>query len=170
MKTIQIKINGNDITTTPDQTILQVVRKHNLDDIPTLCHDDRIEPFGSCFLCVVEVEGINRLLPSCATKVTNGMVIQTDNERIKSSRKTALELILSNHYADCIGPCIQECPAHVDAQGYIALISMGKYKEALALVKERQPHATVHRPRMRPQLRKTVAVGTAWKNPLLSTS
>ncbi len=139
MNTIQIKINGKEITTTPDKTILQVVREHNLDDIPTLCHDDRIEPFGSCFICVVEVEGVNRLLPSCATKVTDGMVITTDNDRIKASRKTALELILSNHYADCIGPCIDNCPAHVDAQGYIALISMGKYKEALALVKERNP-------------------------------
>ncbi len=139
MNMIKVNINGQEIQTTPDKTILEVVREHNLDDIPTLCHDDRIEPFGSCFLCVVEVEGMNRLLPSCATKVTDGMVITTDNDRIKSSRKTALELLLSNHYADCIGPCIDNCPAHVDAQGYIALISMGKYKEALALVKERNP-------------------------------
>lgn len=139
MNTIEVTINGTKIQTTPDKTILEVVREHNLDDIPTLCHDERIEPFGSCFLCVVEVEGVNRLLPSCATKVTDGMVIQTDNDRIRSSRKTALELLLSNHYADCIGPCVDNCPAHVDAQGYIALISMGKYEEALALVKEQNP-------------------------------
>ncbi|NOY23576.1 MAG: molybdopterin-dependent oxidoreductase [Acidobacteria bacterium] len=139
MNTIEVTINGRKIQTSPDKTILEVVREHNLDDIPTLCHDERIEPFGSCFLCVVEVEGLNKLVPSCATKLTNGMVIHTDNDRIRSSRKTALELLLSNHYADCIGPCVDNCPAHVDAQGYIALISMGKYEEALALVKDQNP-------------------------------
>ncbi len=46
---------------------------------------------------------------------------------------------MSNHYADCIGPCTNNCPAGVDAQTYIALISMGKYKEALKLVKENNP-------------------------------
>lgn len=139
MNNIEITINGKLIQTSPDKTILEVVREQNLDDIPTLCHDERIEPFGSCFLCVVEVEGLNKLVPSCATKVTKGMVIHTDNDRIRSSRKTALELLLSNHYADCIGPCVDSCPAHVDAQGYIALISMGKYEEALALIKEQNP-------------------------------
>ena len=86
MNAIEVTINGKLIQTSPDKTILEVVREHNLDDIPTLCHDERIEPFGSCFLCVVEVEGINRLLPSCATKLVDGMVIQTDNDRIRSSR------------------------------------------------------------------------------------
>jgi formate dehydrogenase major subunit len=139
MKEIKIIINGKEIHTYEGKTILEVVREHKLDDIPTLCHDKRIEPFGSCFLCVVEVKGMNRLLPSCATPVREGMEIITNNDKIHSSRKTALELLLSNHYADCIGPCINNCPANVDAQGYIALISRGKYDEALKLVKERNP-------------------------------
>lgn len=139
MKPIELTINGQKIKTTEDKTILEVVREYNLDDIPTLCHDDRLEPFGSCFLCVVEVEGLNKLIPSCATKVTNGMTVHTDNDQIRESRKMALELLLSNHYADCIAPCVDSCPSHVDAQGYIALISMGKYKEALELIKEKNP-------------------------------
>ena len=139
MKKINITINGKKITATSGKTILEVINENNIDKIPTLCHDKRIEPYGSCFLCVVEVEGIKKLIPSCCTPVTDGMIIHTDNERIKSSRKAALELLLSNHYADCIGPCTNNCPAGVDAQGYIALISMGKYRDALKLVKENNP-------------------------------
>ncbi len=139
MENIKVIINGKEITTTPDKTILEVVHGNKLDKIPTLCHDKRLEPFTSCYLCVVQIEGVNKMIPSCSTKVTNGMKIITDNDAIRSSRKTALELLFSNHYADCIGPCKESCPAGVDAQAYIALSSMGKYKEALKLVKENNP-------------------------------
>lgn len=139
MKQIKAVINGKEVVTTPGKTILEVVHENKLDKIPTLCYDKRVEPYGSCFLCVVEVEGMNKLTASCCTPIADGMKIFTDNERIRSSRKTALELLLSNHYADCIGPCINNCPANVDAQGYIALISMGKHEEALKLIKKQNP-------------------------------
>ncbi|MFH2094304.1 MAG: FAD-dependent oxidoreductase, partial [Bacteroidota bacterium] len=139
MEKITITINNKSIETVSGKTILEVVREHKLDNIPTLCHDDRIEPYGSCFLCVVEVQGLNRLVPSCATPVSNGMVITTDNGKIRESRKTALELLLSNHYADCVGPCMNNCPANVDAQGYVALIAQGRYEDALKLIKEKNP-------------------------------
>ncbi len=139
MGKIKATINGRQITTEPGKTILEVIHEHKIDRIPTLCHDSRIEPYTSCFLCVVEVEGIQKLIPSCSTMIQDKMVIHTNTERVKSSRKTALELLLSNHYADCIGPCIDHCPAHVDAQGYIALIAAGRYREAIRLVKENNP-------------------------------
>jgi len=139
MNEIKVIINGKEVITTEGKTILEVVHENKIDEIPTLCHDGRIEPYGSCFLCVVEVKGLNRLVASCCTPVANNMEITTTNERIHNSRRTALELLLSNHYADCIGPCINNCPAHVDAQGYIALISMGKYEEALKLIKQQNP-------------------------------
>jgi len=139
MEQIKVTINGKEILTTPGKTVLELVNEKKIDEIPTLCNDERIEPYGSCFLCVVEIEGLNKLVPSCCTPVANGMVIHTNNERIYNARKTALELLLSNHYADCIGPCIDNCPAHVDAQGYIALISLGRYKDALELIKKQNP-------------------------------
>lgn len=139
IKQVNITVNGQKISAPEGKTILEVVRQQKLDDIPTLCHDDRIEPYGSCFLCVVEVKGMNRLAASCCTPVAEGMDIVTDNPRIRASRKTSLELLLSNHYADCIGPCINKCPAGVDAQGYIALMSQGKYEAALKLIKQRNP-------------------------------
>jgi len=136
---ISVTINGKKIATTNDKTILDVVNEFELDKIPTLCHDKRIEPFSSCYLCAVQIEGMAKLVPSCSTVVNEGMVIHTNNDTIRKARKTAIELLMSNHYADCIGPCINNCPAHVDAQGYISLIAMGKHREALQLIKSTNP-------------------------------
>jgi formate dehydrogenase major subunit len=139
METIKLTINGQEVEAQPGRTILEVVRENELDDIPTLCHSPELEPYGSCFLCVVEVKGRWNLLPACATRVTDGMEIETSNERVISSRKTALALLLSNHYADCVSPCLLGCPAGVDAQGYIALAAMGLYREAADLIRRTNP-------------------------------
>jgi formate dehydrogenase major subunit len=136
---LKVTINHKEYPANPGQTILDVIREHEIDDIPTLCHDPKLPPYGSCYLCVVEVEGLEKLVPSCASPISDGMKIHTDNARIRQSRKTALELLLSNHYADCLGPCTQKCPAGVDVQGYIALVSAGRYKEAVKLIKEKNP-------------------------------
>ena len=116
-----------------------MVRKHNLDEIPTLCHDPRLEPYGSCFLCVVEVKGAPRLVPACVTRIRDGMEVTTRSPRIVTARKSALELLLSDHYADCVCPGQRACPAGVDIQGYMSLAALGYYKESLELVRERNP-------------------------------
>lgn len=139
MDMINLRINGVEVEARPGQTILDVVREKGLDDIPTLCHSEELEPYGSCFLCVVEVKGRPALVPSCATRVAPGMEVETRNERVRASRKTALELLLSNHYADCLPPCRLGCPAGVDAQGYIALAAMGEYRRAVDLIRENNP-------------------------------
>jgi len=133
-----IILDGNIVKGIPGETILELSRRQGI-EIPTLCNDDRLEPFTSCYVCVVEVEGMRGHQPACSTKITEGMKIITDNEGIRKSRKMALELMLSNHYADCIGPCKQTCPAGVDVQGYISLIEKGLYNDAVALIKETNP-------------------------------
>ena len=143
METVKIQINGAKVTARAGQTILEVVREQELDDIPTLCHSEELEPYGSCFVCVVEVKGRRNLVPACATRVAEGMEIETRNERVLASRKTALELLLSNHYADCISPCMEGCPAGVDAQGYIALAAMGQTQKAIDLIREANPFPAV---------------------------
>jgi formate dehydrogenase major subunit len=140
---ITLTINGQKIPASPDKTILQVCREQKIDNIPTLCYDDKLPPFGSCFLCVVELDGQSRLFPSCSTKVAEGMNIKTRSERVVRARKTCLELLLSDHYADCFGPCRLNCPADVDIQGYMSLIHLGKFKEAVALIKEKNPLPSV---------------------------
>lgn len=136
--TLNIVLNGSIVQGYSGETILSLARRHGI-EIPTMCHDDRLEPFSSCFVCVVEVEGMRGHQPSCSTLLTEGMKITTDNEGIRKSRKMAIELMLSNHYADCLGPCKQTCPAGVDVQGYISLIDKGLYHDAVALIKETNP-------------------------------
>ena len=135
---LNIVLNGTIVKGFPGETILNLANRHGI-EIPTLCNDERLEPFTSCYVCVVEVEGMRGHQPSCSTKLVEGMKIITDNEGVRKSRKMALELMLSNHYADCIGPCKQTCPAGVDVQGYISLIDKGQYSEAVALIKETNP-------------------------------
>ncbi|MCK5857048.1 MAG: FAD-dependent oxidoreductase [Bacteroidales bacterium] len=137
-KKINIILNGDHITCDKGDYVLNVAKKHGV-DIPTLCNDPRLEPFSSCFVCVVEVENMRGLQPSCSTRVMDGMVIHTKNEKVRKSRKSALDLIMSNHYADCVAPCTETCPAGVDVQGYISLIDKGLYHEAVALIKQDNP-------------------------------
>ncbi len=139
MNLVKLEIDGKKIIADSRSTILEVAREHGIHDIPTLCHDDQLEPFASCFVCVVKVKGARTLLPACSTRVAAGMVVETDNAEVRRSRKAALELLLSNHYADCIGPCQLACPAGIDIQGYIALAALGKYNDAIRLIKEKNP-------------------------------
>ena len=67
------------------------------------------------------------------------MEIYTDTPEVRKSRKMALELMLSNHYADCLAPCTQTCPAGVDIQGYLSLTEKGLFQQAVELIKETNP-------------------------------
>lgn len=137
MAYIKIKLNGKNFSEKQGKTILEVAQEHGI-EIPALCNDDYLEPYGSCWVCLVEVKG-KGFVPSCATEIVEGMEIETDNKNVRSARKMALELLLSDHHADCIAPCTIACPAHVDVQGYIALVNDGLYHEAVKLIKEKLP-------------------------------
>ncbi len=143
MALVKLEIDGRRMMADGSQTILQVARLHGIHSIPTLCDDPQLEPFASCFVCVVKVKGARSLMPACSTKVLNGMVIETNSSEVRQSRKAALELLLSDHYADCVGPCQISCPAGIDIQGYIALAAIGEYKDAIALIKDSNPLPSV---------------------------
>nr|NQU92021.1 FAD-dependent oxidoreductase [Bacteroidota bacterium] len=135
---LNILLNGKIVVGKPGETILELAKRHGY-HIPTLCNDPRLEPYSSCYVCVVEVEGLRGLLPSCSTKIIEGMKIDTETNRVRKARKAALDLLVSNHYADCVAPCKETCPAGVDVQGYISLIEKGLYNEAIGLIKEVNP-------------------------------
>lgn len=103
MNEVKITINGQERYVPEDFTLLMAAKQGDV-FIPTLCHSELLEVAkgGACRLCVVEVEGRNRLLPACATTVWDGMVIHTDTERVIKSRKLNLELLLANHPLDCL--------------------------------------------------------------------
>lgn len=110
---INIKINGKEMQVAEGTTILEASKMVNL-KIPTLCHLN-LKDFGivnqtaSCRVCVVEVEGRPALAPSCAELCTEGMSIRTDSIRAISARRTAVELLLSNHPFDCL-----VCPKNLE--------------------------------------------------------
>jgi formate dehydrogenase major subunit len=135
---LNIKINGKDYQTEAGKTILQACRDHGV-EIPTLCHDERLKPFGSCLLCRIEVKGARGTMLACGTEVTEGMEITTESDAISKARQMNVELLLSQHHGDCVAPCSLTCPANIDIQGYIAHIANGQYDEALKLIKERNP-------------------------------
>ena len=138
MNNINVTINGKTITAVSGQTILQIATNNGI-DIPNLCYNPRLKLYGACGLCTVEVEGNPKLLRSCATFATDGMVIRTDTPRIRQSRKIALELLMSDHEGDCLGPCKLNCPAGTDCQNYLKEIALGNDHEAVRIIKEKLP-------------------------------
>lgn len=98
---VSLFINGKKVEAEPSQTILQAANKVGI-HVPTLCHDPRLTPSGTCRMCVVEVEGARSLVASCATPVSEGMKITTHSELVMRSRRLNLELIWSNHPNDCL--------------------------------------------------------------------
>ena len=138
MEMINLTINGQNVTAPAGSTILEAARKNGI-YIPTLCYDEAVEVYGACGLCVVEAEGVPKLLRSCSAKISEGMVINTESERVVKSRKIAMELLMSAHDGDCIAPCQLACPANTDCQGYVGLIANGKFEDALKLIKNTNP-------------------------------
>jgi formate dehydrogenase major subunit len=136
--TINIQLNGRSFLVPGGTTILDAAESAGI-KIPTLCHDPRLSPSASCWICVVEVRGARGLVPACSTRAAEGMVITTDSPDIRQARKLCLELLLSDHRGDCVAPCQEACPARIDIQGYIALISRGDMAGALKLIKEKNP-------------------------------
>lgn len=101
-----ITINDQKIEVEKSSTILEAAKKLNI-RIPTLCHMDlhnlkMVNKAATCRVCVVEVEGRKNLAPACATPVTDGMVVRTNNIRCIKARRTIVELLLSNHPKDCL--------------------------------------------------------------------
>jgi formate dehydrogenase major subunit len=135
---VEIELNGSRLLARPDQTILEVASSRGI-AIPTLCHDPRLEPYASCWVCVVRVEGAKGFVPACTTRVRQGMRIVTDDADLRATRRMALELLLSNHYGDCKAPCTLTCPSNIDIQGYLGLIANGRPREALELIKRDCP-------------------------------
>jgi formate dehydrogenase major subunit len=140
---MKITINNQQIITQPGKTILQAALENNI-EIPALCHDDRVGEYGSCGICMVEIEqtaagGGLKLVRSCSVTATDGMVIFTQSERVRKNRELVLELLLSDHTGDCKPPCSLACPAESDCQGYVKLIAAGDFSKAAARIREKIP-------------------------------
>ena len=96
--TNELTLDGKAVPFEDGETIYDVSRRHG-DAVPTLCYDDRLEAFGACRLCVVEVEGIGKPVASCTTKAQAGMVVRTRTEALETHRKTLVDLVVSENPA-----------------------------------------------------------------------
>jgi predicted molibdopterin-dependent oxidoreductase YjgC len=94
-RTVELEIDGETVRAREGETILQVCRRQGL-DIPTLCYGETLTPVNACRVCMVEVEGSRVLVPSCARKAEDGMVVRTASERVRHSRKMVLEFLGSS--------------------------------------------------------------------------
>jgi len=96
-----IEANGQKIEAKKGETILQTLTRAGI-NVPTICHMEGLLPSGTCRMCVVEVEGFGGLVPSCSHPVSEGMKIRTNTPEVMQTRKTIIDLLLSNHPDDCL--------------------------------------------------------------------
>ncbi|GHT78890.1 hydrogenase [Actinomycetota bacterium] len=102
---VSITIDGKQTTVAANMSIADAARSLGI-EIPTLCYLRNINEIGSCRVCVVEVEGANQLVASCNNYAQDGMVVFTNSPKVRSARKTNVELLLSNHNVQCTN-CIR---------------------------------------------------------------
>jgi len=98
MTVVTLKIDDRDVSGRDDETILEIARENGI-EIPTLCYLEGLSIAGACRLCLVEVKGSSKLLPACATRVSEGMEVSTQSERLTQYRRMIIEMMFAegNH-------------------------------------------------------------------------
>ena len=115
---INCKVNGIAVQVAEGSTVLDAAKKANV-KIPTLCYNPDLAPWAACGICVVRVEGSNKMLRSCCTPVSENMSVITNDAELVQIRKTVIELILSTHPDDCLAcPRNQDCELQTLAQEF----------------------------------------------------
>ncbi|MBN2167447.1 MAG: iron hydrogenase small subunit [Marinilabiliaceae bacterium] len=133
---VNCKIDNISVSVEQGTTILEAAKKINI-KVPTLCYHEDLCVAGNCRVCIVEQVGTDRLLPSCATPVAEGMEIITNSLRVRNARKRIIELLISEHNADCT-KCFKNTKCELQSlaseyifndEGFINLVPYKNYKE-----------------------------------------
>jgi len=98
---VNLTINGQSVEAEASMTILEAAESAGI-EIPTFCHDPHLVGVGACRICVVEVEGWGNLPASCVAPVVDGIVVNTESEKVIKARQANLSLLLANHPLDCL--------------------------------------------------------------------
>ena len=131
----KLTIDNRQVEVDNGATILDAAGKLRI-EIPTMCFLNGHKASTSCMVCLVKVNGLERLVPSCATIAQDGMRVESDSQEVRQARRAALELLLSDHLGDCIAPCQTTCPARMNIPLMIRQIAAGKLRDAIATVKK----------------------------------
>ncbi len=131
-----LTIDGHQVTVREGATILEAARAAGI-EIPTLCYREGLPPQTSCMVCVVRVNGAEGLVPSCGMIAREGMVVESETDEVRAARRMAVELLLSDHLGDCLGPCQLACPAGMNIPLMIRQIVAGDRAAASRTVRTR---------------------------------
>ena len=130
---MNIYIDGKQTKVAPDETVLEARRKAGA-DIPSMCFAPGAEHKPSCMVCMVRNEDNGQMMPSCSTYPSEGMKIDTCSEEVQQTRKLAVELLLSDHRADCEAPCTIACPSGLDIGEMLCQYDKGNLKMARSIL------------------------------------
>lgn len=131
---MRIKIDNIEVEAEDGITILDAARLAGI-DIPTLCHNDGVEPYSSCMVCMVRDKAKNNFVPSCSALAHDSMDIDASGEEVLSLRKKAVTLLLSEHRAECEARCRAVCPAGYNIPLMNRQLVAGEYEEAAELIR-----------------------------------
>lgn len=135
-----ITIDGRAVEVRPGESVLAAARRLGI-DIPTLCYLEKCGPLNTCQVCLVRLNG--KLVPSCGTKVAPGMAIESETEEVHEARRTALELLFSDHVGDCLSPCHRLCPLGLNIPVMLRHVSAERFEEAAVAVRQAMPLAGI---------------------------
>ena len=135
---ITLSIDNQTVQVPEGATILEAAQAAGI-TIPTLCHLKGFEPSTSCMVCVVHVENVKSLVPACGAVALDHMRVKTDSDEIRGARRAALELLLSDHLGDCLGPCQMGCPAGMDIPRMLRYIAEDNDRAAIEVIKRDIP-------------------------------
>ena len=131
---IKLKIDNKDFEVTEGLTIREVAVSAGI-EIATLCHDNSLPHYSSCMVCMVRDKRSGNFMPSCSALIQEGMDVDCSSEEVLSIRRKAIEMLLSEHRAECEAPCKVVCPAgyniplmnrHLSGKNYDAALQMAQ--------------------------------------------
>ena len=131
---MHLTIDQHEVEVPPGSTILDAAQRLGI-QIPTLCYSQQCEPSTSCLVCLVKLLPGGRMVPACATPVSEDMQVESESDEVHAVRRSTLELLLSDHLGDCLAPCSFGCPAQMNIPQMLRQISAGQLREALITVK-----------------------------------
>ena len=131
---MKITIDNREITVLEGETILQAATRAGI-SIPSMCYSDGKKHKEGCMVCVVKDLASGQIVPSCVTTAKEGMQIDASSDEVLGQRRIALELLLSDHRADCEAPCTLVCPHGLDVEQFLEAYDNGAFAEARAILK-----------------------------------
>lgn len=139
---VLLTIDGQEVACERGDTILEAAQRVGI-HVPTLCYEPRLPATAACRMCIVEVEGARKMLPSCSAAVADGMVVRTNTEKVRAMRHLYLELLLSDHNSFCTPPCRDACPTHIKIPQFLEYIAHKDYKNGVRKLREDLPFPAV---------------------------